>query len=221
VTWALGMLGVGAVLLAICRVRHRMDYWPVVVLFLAGDGLRSLGGKWGGLSPGVLGGAYPSTLPSWLALPLFAVYASFALMPFAILLFSDRKSAKAAGVLVFVDGFMHLLLPVQPPWMVGASTRWAAHQEYFKFALDKDTNPLAAFPSLHAGLPVSQRWWPWALAISVAVVLLGEHWLIDVFAGWALALACRAAVARWWPDEIPGSVTADTETQSVELPRAA
>ena len=177
-----------------------MNYWPVVVLFLAGDGLRSLGGKWGGVSPGLLGGAFPSVLPSWLALPLFAVYGSFALLPFAILMFSDRSSAKAAGLVVLADGLLHLVLPVKPPWMVGASTRWAAQQHYFKFALDKDSNPMAAFPSLHVALPASQRWWSLAAAIAAAVVLLGEHWVIDAAAGWALAIACRRAVARYWPE---------------------
>jgi hypothetical protein len=218
VTWALGALGIGAFFLAICRVRHRMDYWPIVVLFIAGDLLRSLGGRWAGLSPGVVGGAYRGDLPPVIGLALFAVYASFMIMPVVILLFSDRQSAKAAGVLVLLDGFIHLLLPVQPPWMTGASSRWAAEQHYFKFALDKDSNPLAAFPSLHAALPASQKWWLWTCAISIAVVLLGEHWVVDVVAGLALSLACRRLVARYWPE--PAVRVEDQETSSSGASRA-
>ena len=200
--WLAAELTVGVVFLSICRVRRRVYYYRVVALFLIGDLFRTLGGHWGGLSPGEFGLAYPGTLPQWLGIASLLAYGSFALVPMAVLLFSDKQSAKAAGVLVLADGIIHFLLPVQPPWMTGHAQRWVAQQS-FVHVVKQDPNPLAAFPSLHVALPASQRWYPLAIVISVAVVLLGEHWVIDVVAGWGMAFASRAAVARWWPESRP------------------
>ncbi len=84
-------------------------------------------------------------------------------------------------------------------------------------------NPLAAFPSLHAAYPIltllaAREVWPrgswllagWALLVFVSVLYLGHHYLVDVYAGIALALVVHWLVRRWWerttspvPDEIP------------------
>ena len=64
------------------------------------------------------------------------------------------------------------------------------------------SNPVAAMPSLHAGaaLLVALFLWPsvsraarvalpaYALAMAVTLVYTGEHYVVDVLAGWALAL---------------------------------
>jgi membrane-associated phospholipid phosphatase len=86
--------------------------------------------------------------------------------------------------------------------MTGAATRWGTSHALIGSTLSHDVNPLAAFPSLHVALPASQKgpFRIWAVGISVAVVMLGEHWVIDVAAGWALALASRWAVQRWWTE---------------------
>jgi membrane-associated phospholipid phosphatase len=210
--WLAGEFAVGVIFVSICRVRHRMSYCWVVALFLIGDLFRTLGGHWGGVSPGGLGLAYSGSLPQWLGIASLLAYGSFALVPFAVLLFSDKQSAKAAGVLVLADGIIHFLLPVQPPWMTGHAQRWVAQQSFIHL-VKQDPNPLAAFPSLHVALPASQRWYPLAIAISVAVVLLGEHWVIDVVAGWGMAFASRAAVARWWPESRPAPRLAEAPSE--------
>jgi membrane-associated phospholipid phosphatase len=68
-------------------------------------------------------------------------------------------------------------------------------------------NPVAAMPSLHAGFPflvflVLTRVWPrwgwmsivYPLAMSFAVVYMGEHYVIDVLAGFLYALVAFALI---------------------------
>lgn len=77
------------------------------------------------------------------------------------------------------------------------------------------SNPVAAMPSLHSGFAalvvgffffrVRARWRPllltYPLAMTFALVYAGEHYVIDVFAGWAyvlLVLFGTSAAERWW-----------------------
>ncbi len=67
------------------------------------------------------------------------------------------------------------------------------------------------FPSLHvcfaltAALCYAQKtqilgrsiFFIWALAISISTVLIHEHYIIDVLAGWVLALLCWKIVGKW------------------------
>ncbi len=212
------LVGIG--FMGVCLIRRRLSYWPVVLALLLGDLFRALAGGAGGWSPGVWGIAFGGSLPFVPGIVLFVFYASFALVPLAVLVFSDRQSAKAAAVTALVDGIIHLALPVKPPWMVGASTRWAAGQPFLSSTVAQDVNPVAAFPSLHVALPASQKWNWWAIAISLAVVLLGEHWLVDVLGGWALGLGSRAFVRRFWPEAAPAEETT-SEFASEEADRLA
>jgi membrane-associated phospholipid phosphatase len=103
----------------------------------------------------------------------------------------------------YVADFGFLLLPVIPPWMDDpALQRILLERGWIEYA-SLDSNPVAAFPSLHAGIPLAVAlflWFRvpgarWAAAVSAVVALLtgaavlylGEHWLLDVVAGWALA----------------------------------
>ncbi|HTE86816.1 MAG TPA: phosphatase PAP2 family protein [Dehalococcoidia bacterium] len=74
--------------------------------------------------------------------------------------------------------------------------RRIASRRYFR------PNPVAAMPSIHAAFPVLvwlvlwKRWhrWGWMLvvyplAMGFAVVYLGQHYVIDVLAGWVYAVA--------------------------------
>jgi membrane-associated phospholipid phosphatase len=69
--------------------------------------------------------------------------------------------------------------------------------------LEADANEVAAFPSLHAALPLvvglfcllrtpNLRWLGWvgvgqALVTGAFMVYLGEHWVFDILGGYALA----------------------------------
>ena len=118
----------------------------------------------------------------------------------------------------FACDLLFLLFPATPPWMVdGEVTRvlftrgWIEYVEY-------DSNPVAAFPSLHACVPVlvglfawtyvpgrrSLAWasWLFAALVGFSVVYLGEHWIVDVAAGAGVAGLLAAflrlpAVEHW------------------------
>jgi len=79
-------------------------------------------------------------------------------------------------------------------------------------ALVSDQNPLAAMPSLHLALTLVIALTIWrvdrrlgiaatiyTVAMGVSLVYLGEHWLVDVLVGAAIALVTAYAVARFQP----------------------
>jgi membrane-associated phospholipid phosphatase len=93
------------------------------------------------------------------------------------------------------------LLPVEPPWMQDGVVRILVEHGPVDYA-GVDDNQVASLPSLHAGLPIVVALFFWirlerrglaaliaahGLLIGLGVVYLGEHWMIDVVAGWALA----------------------------------
>jgi PAP2 superfamily len=114
----------------------------------------------------------------------------------------------------------YLLYPAAPPWWASdqrriptvtrllsqvpfgrAGTPVLLAERFFQ------TNPVAAMPSLHAAAPVlvwlvSWRVWPrwgwmvvvYPLAMALAVVYLGEHYVIDVLVGWVYAFVAFAAI---------------------------
>jgi hypothetical protein len=120
--------------------------------------------------------------------------------------------------------------PAAPPWwayehgqlaeVARISTRgWSAIGLHGAFdvlsAGQLASNHVAAMPSLHAAwallvvlffLPrVGRRWWPLLLAYPVAMALTlvytGEHYVIDIIAGWVYVGIVFAAVGfaeRWW-----------------------
>ncbi len=103
----------------------------------------------------------------------------------------------------YLADVLFLLLPVVPPWMADPGLeRTLLAKGWIEYA-PLDSNPVAAFPSLHACVPLVVGLFLWlrmpglrwaavgsailALATGAAVVYLGEHWVLDVVAGWALA----------------------------------
>jgi len=129
-----------------------------------------------------------------------------------------RRYAVAVALVLYVGELVYLIVPTVPPWM--AAQRFGVLPPLEHIAdhiynaelpsLQKafDINPIAAMPSLHAALPtlcllfaLSQfGWWALVVAIYTAVALfgivyLGEHYVVDVLAGVALAAAAFAAVS--------------------------
>ncbi|MEV7430474.1 phosphatase PAP2 family protein [Nocardioides sp. NPDC092400] len=118
---------------------------------------------------------------------------------------------------------VYILYPMAPPWMasrdgyMGEVTRitsrgWAdLGLGRFDLVLQGVGNPVAAMPSLHAGiaflvagygiLRLRTRWrWllaAYPLAMSLALVYFAEHYVVDVVAGGALAGLVLAGCG-WW-----------------------
>lgn len=106
------------------------------------------------------------------------------------------------NVLVYGCTLSFVFFPVRPPWMEEGIVRVLAVRNADYISLDN--NPMAAFPSLHAALPCAVaifyftrcdrrvRPYGWLVAaytawVSFSIVYLGEHWVIDVLGGYAVA----------------------------------
>jgi membrane-associated phospholipid phosphatase len=140
----------------------------------------------------------------------------------------------ALVLLVTLGAFLtYWLFPAQPPWMaeaepgMGAVTRIVPHvwdtlgvstmrSVYEDGSL---VNLVAAMPSLHAAYPMLLLlfFWPsgwrvraglgaYTLAMGAVLVYGGEHFVLDILAGWVLALAAWALLAWLWP-RLPARLT--------------
>ncbi len=129
----------------------------------------------------------------------------------------------SALLLVSFAGFVFFLVfPAAPPWMASADGYIApvhrvvtetlstiVHPGLVAYAWSRvGSNPVAPFPSLHAAWPTlvaltlwsrSRSRWRWLLFlypafVGFAVVYAAEHYLVDVLAGYAFAVAAFAIV---------------------------
>jgi membrane-associated phospholipid phosphatase len=114
-------------------------------------------------------------------------------------------------VLLWTADVLFWLAPSRPPWMDVDVVR--IMQSQTDGAVSIDANPFAAVPSLHVAVPASYAawfaWhpvraargigaalWCWTAVMGFVVVFSGEHYLLDVVAGAAWALASYAVVRR-------------------------
>lgn len=163
-----------------------------------------------------------------------AVYFSHFVFPIAIALalwLVDRRQflrfTTALMAMCFAAFAIFVLAPTAPPWYaeshgaitgvhkIISTTLPSAVSPYYA-ALNP--NPVAAFPSLHAAFPFlgflavrevfSRRAalvvLAWCMAVWFSVVYLGEHYVVDVIAGVALAAFAwwvlnHAVAPRYWP----------------------
>lgn len=160
-----------------------------------------------------------------LDLALALVHASFFVAPFAVaaVLWWTRRAAFAqycqATAIAFGLGLVGFVaLPTAPPWLSSPETveRIAIHALALGSsgrdpALAFEPNHVAALPSVHVAAAVlvylasraGRFGWrvagaAYAAVMSLAVVYLGEHYLLDVLLGWTIALA-GWRLARWRP----------------------
>ncbi len=143
----------------------------------------------------------------------------------------------------------YIVLPTVPPWLAsengtvatvheGNPRGWSylegeAVANLFEFGRDS-INPIAAMPSLHAAYPMLLLLFfgpargvlgrfllaAYCLHMGFAIVISGQHWVIDVFAGWACAYAvhrffCNRESAQ--PELQP--VRSDVRRLQVSAPR--
>ena len=112
-------------------------------------------------------------------------------------------------------GVVHQLHPPAAPYVERLSARgWEVlHLNVAKVLLDEGqatVDPVAAIPSLHAGVTlllvlflwrrVRRRWWPllaiYPLLMAFSLVYTGEHYFVDVLVGWALAILVTVVAGR-------------------------
>jgi membrane-associated phospholipid phosphatase len=139
-----------------------------------------------------------------------------------------ERYERAAGMMAatFDAGVLtYWLVPTAPPWWAGqnghlpyvrrimveaGSEFWGELWQRLYDSLGR--NPFAAMPSLHFGTSVMAAHvlgevgrkeaiagWTYALALGFALVYLGEHYVTDLVAGFALAEAVRLAAPRVAP----------------------
>jgi membrane-associated phospholipid phosphatase len=111
-----------------------------------------------------------------------------------------RPYATARILLYFLPIIIYLLMPTEPPWMAIHAVRI---QALTTAGFPADSNPVAAFPSMHVLTPLTialwlswkrldaMAWlfWVFTALTMFAVLYLGEHYLVDVLASVALAPA--------------------------------
>jgi len=157
---------------------------------------------------------------SWLEKTLTVFYGShfiaFLLVGWIIWLYRRETHSLYTAAFYFLMSLgilFYAIAPTVPPWMasdhfglIPPLTRF--NTILFNFAIPDisggfDTNPIAAMPSLHAAFPILcsfllwgiYRWkafafYVYTLVILFAIVYTGDHYVIDVIAGLALAVAC-------------------------------
>jgi membrane-associated phospholipid phosphatase len=119
---------------------------------------------------------------------------------------------------------IYILYPMAPPWLAAKEGFIADRIPRltgrgwddlglggFHVALAKVGNPVAAMPSLHGGLAMLialygivrlRSAWRWLLLLypllmATALVYYGEHYVIDILAGWTLAAAVMIGCHQW------------------------
>ena len=144
---------------------------------------------------------------------------------------------------------VYVTYPAAPPWLasdwgeIGTVNRISSpgwdylHLDVvgrLTVAGQEASNPVAAMPSLHAGsaLLIALFLWPLAstlwraallgyvLLMAVALVYTGEHYVVDVVAGWVtagVAAAAGAGVRRYRSGRVPTPVVPQPRGPRVEL----
>ena len=138
--------------------------------------------------------------------------------------FTEWLTAVLTLSLVGIAGYV--VYPAAPPWLAaeageigpverisGIGWQWL-HLDVVADLTDlgqAGSNPVAAMPSLHAGAALLVAGfaalsvgWGWrlvlaayAVAMAVTLVYTGEHYVVDVVAGWLVAALALAVAALW------------------------
>jgi membrane-associated phospholipid phosphatase len=136
-----------------------------------------------------------------------------------------ERSAVQMATVFDLGAVAYQAIPTAPPWWAGSNGHiphvrrimvetgkvvWGRHWEPLYDSLG--TNPFAAMPSLHfatsvmaahvladTGPVAGALGWAYAATLGFALVYLGEHYVADLIAGFALAEGVRCAAPRVTP----------------------
>jgi hypothetical protein len=163
---------------------------------------------------------FSALLEGWAGRILAVFYFGHFVLPVAVLYWAWRKNHRAflccitSLCLLSLSGFItFFLFPAAPPWLASNKGFLPPVQPMIVHHIDSisgqlpriyvemNSNPVAAFPSLHAAYPLlwllcGLRYFPRraliplyvnVFGVALAIVSFGEHYGIDVFAGWIYA----------------------------------
>ena len=146
----------------------------------------------------------------------FVFYVSFFFVPLVLLPLAALISippflrlVRIYLLMLYVGAVFFLVMPTEPPWMTLDVERILHLRK--ELPVNVDNNAIAAFPSLHVGIPAAfalwaqrERWrWLWpillvqTIGVGFTIIYFGEHYVVDVLAGILLAYGMvRLTVAR-------------------------
>jgi hypothetical protein len=192
-----------------------------------GDVIHAERSLFGGVDPSAWLQAHLGSV-HWLVVACTVIYFTHFAFPVAVglvLWLLDRPKFLRFVVTLLGMSFaafvFFLLLPTAPPWLAHDWGHLPGVQKLINTALPSalspyyrllDSNPTAAFPSMHAAYPllgalslwtVSRRagalTLAWCCAVWFSIVFLGEHYVIDALGGIVLALVAWTVMNRLVP----------------------
>ncbi|MGA0863544.1 MAG: phosphatase PAP2 family protein [Ilumatobacteraceae bacterium] len=222
-----------AIYMAYDYSRGTADQWGIAVNYTGPRDLDSL--LLFGFEPvsGIQGRFYDPADVRWWDVGGSIVYMThfvFPVLPLALLRVRNRiewgRYVRRFSVTLFVAVACFIAYPAAPPWMASRDgylppVARITGRGWGEVGLDTVSrtfnrgvavlNPVAAMPSLHAGLALLVTLWftrrspTWLRAaamlypVSMAATLVyfGEHYLVDCLAGWAVVGIAMWASARW------------------------
>jgi hypothetical protein len=161
---------------------------------------------------------------------LYMTHFVIPVLPLVLLRMRNRGSwiqyVRRFSLTIGIAVFCFIVFPAAPPWMIAEKGYrssvsritgrgwWELHLKTVSKTLDRGAavlNPVAAMPSLHAGLSLLAALWfarnarRWVrivvllypVAMLTALVYFGEHFIIDGLMGWLVVLIAWRASA-WW-----------------------
>ena len=174
----------------------------------------------------------PTRTPTdWLTVAVYTLWMPLSLLTMYYVVrfrWNHYKQFAWSWFLVWYLGLIGFtFLPVEPPWMLAGIERVLS--DNVTAFVDVDPNQVAAFPSLHVGIPamlafqarasgmprLSRALFTFAVLTAFSVVHLGEHYVIDAIAGFAVAwVAVRlsACITR------PADLVTDQQPTPFPLP---
>ncbi len=144
----------------------------------------------------------------------------------------------AVMLVLFIGLAVSIAVPTAPPWLAGETGHTVAVSRVMQQLMAQASgsayqsgstlagvNDVAAMPSLHTSITVLLALAAWrfdrrlgllgcayAASMGFTLVFFGEHYVMDVLAGAALAIACWTVALRLWP--LPAVVSHSSERRA-------
>lgn len=140
---------------------------------------------------------------------------------------------RAMALLLTLGLILYFALPSNPPWMAPESVNTPGAPTVLRimepialelggglyeagYQIVGESNPIAAMPSIHMAITfllvfVAQEYhrswriaaWVYSFSMGLALVYLGEHYVIDVLVGCGITAYCWRAAGSWMPRVFP------------------